>query len=238
MAAPAGTLQEGWRAVLARVYSRDVADVQADFTRFKIGEGGEDVAPNPIPPDAAFEDLLSEGDKLAGAGTATFTNASANVVGVGTSFLADVTVGNWIKPGPTYVAEGAEPYSSGDVGTEYDGWGQVQNVLDDNNIVLTGPYGGATTAVPREVRQADSPLYTFRKTLVAGDVLFVSAVPAIIEITAILLAGEGLLDQQGNAPKYYELGVFDSNNVMVAYMTFDMEEQTGVQFNHILELLF
>jgi hypothetical protein len=236
--ASAGTLQEGFEAVLARVYARDVADIQADFTRFKIGEGGEGVAPNPIPPDPTFEDILSEGAKLAGGGTATFTNGSPSVVGVGTSFLADVSPGDWIKPGPTYLVEGLKPYSSGDVGSEYDWWGQVQTVVNDLNITLMANYAGATTAVAREVRKASAPLFTFRKTLVAGDVLFTSAVPAITEITAVLLAGEGLLDQLGNAPKYYEVGIFDSNNVLVAYMTFTQEEQTGVQFNHVVEIIW
>lgn len=239
MAAPDGTIQQGWEAVLARVYARDVADTQAEFTRFKIGEGGYTGGPpEPIAPDPTFLDLQSEGAALAGGGTATFTNGSPNVVGVGTSFLADVNIGDWIKPGPTYLAEGLEPYSSGDVGSEYDWWGQVLNVVDNNNVVLTGPYGGATTAVPREVRQADEPLFTFRKNLLAGDVLFASAVPAITEITAVLLAGEALSDQQGNAPKFFELGIFDSNGVMVVYMTFPVEEQTGVQFNHLIELIF
>lgn len=235
MAVPDGTLQEGWEAVLARVYARDTADTKADITRFKIGEGAyTGLPPEPIPPDPTFLDLQSEGEELAGGGVADFTNGSPNVVGVGTSFLADVAPGQWIKPGPT---PSADPYSAGVPGSEIDGWGEVFDVLDDTHITLTGNYVGPTT-LGRAVRKADEPLFTFRKDLTAGDVLYTSAVPAIVEILAIVLASEALSDQQGNPPRFFELGVFDANGVMLAYMTFPMEEQTGIQFNHLIELIF
>lgn len=235
MAAPTGTVQQGWEAVLARVYARDVADTVADFTRFKIGEGAYvSGPPEPIPPDASFSDLQSEGSPLAGGGTANFNNASTGVTGIGTTFLADVTAGQWIKPGPTV---SASPFSAGVPGSEIDEWGQVQTVLSDTSIVLMSPYTGPTT-LGREVRKANEPLYTFRKDLLAGDVLFASSVPAITEILAVVLATEALSDQLGNAPRFFELGIFDSNGVMAVYMTFPMEEQTGVQFNHLIELVF
>ena len=231
------TVQEGWRTILARIFSLDVGDVHSDIGFFKIGEGGfVNVPPKqPIAPVGTRTDLESEGAPLAGGGTATFTNGTTAVVGVGTSFLADVAVGEWIKPGPTvsgFVSSAGVP------GSEVDEWGEVQSVTDNLNIVLTAVYAGATLG-GREVRKASEPLFTFRKTLTAGEVLFNSAVPAITEITAIVAAGEANADQLANPPEFFELGVFDANGVMICYVTFDQETKTGlVQLNHIVNLIF
>lgn len=239
MALVQAVVQEGWREILARVHSLDAPEAFAEIARFKLGEGGfVDIPPKePITPDPTFLDLQSEGAALPGGGTATFTNLNGAVVGVGTSFLADVSPGDWIKPGPEFLVEGLVPNSSGDVGTEVDDWAEVALVVDNLNITLVVPYIGAT--VTRVVRKASEPLFTFRKTLTVADVLFTSAVPAITEITAIALAGEGNLDQLGNNPIYFELGVFDQNNVMMIYMTFPLETKTpAIQLNHVLELVF
>ena len=231
------TVQEGWRTILARIFSLDVGDVHSDIGFFKIGEGGfVNVPPKqPIAPVGTRTDLESEGAPLAGGGTATFTNGTTAVVGVGTSFLADVAVGEWIKPGPTvsgFVSSAGVP------GSEVDEWGEVQSVTDNLNIVLTAVYAGATLG-GREVRKASEPLFTFRKTLTAGEVLFNCAVPAITEITAIVAAGEANADQLANPPEFFELGVFDANGVMICYVTFDQETKTGlVQLNHIVNLIF
>ena len=238
MATAQGTVQEGWETILARVYARDTADPKADITRFKIGEGQYDPGPpkEPLPPDPTFLDLVSEGAALAGGGTADFNNGSPSVVGTGTSFLADVSPGDWIRPGPTFTL--AKPNSAGDPGSEVDDWGEVLTVVDDTHITLTVAYAGPTT-LGREVRRADEPLFTFRKDLTVSDVLFSSAVPAITEVLANVLGGEANLDQLGNAPQFFELGVFDANGVMLLYMTFPMEEKVlAVQLNHILELIW
>ncbi len=234
-----GIIPNTWRTVLARVFARDVADTQAEITRFKIGEGGFlDVPPKqPVTPLATDTDLDSEGAALAGGGTATFTNASAIVVGVGTTFLADVAVGDWIKPGPLFTL-GATG-SAGDPGSEYDVWGEVLTVDNDLQITLTAVYAGATTAVARRVHKADEPLFTFRKTLLAADVTLFSAVPAITEIDAIVLAAEANADQLLNAPEFFELGLYDANGVLVAYVTFDLETKTvAVQLNHVIQIVF
>lgn len=239
-------VQEGWREVQARLYALDISQTVAEPTTFKVGEGGFiDVPPKePDTPDATREDLFSEGTLLAGGGTATFTNASVNVTGVGTSFLADISPGEWIKPGPTFGVlfgmEGANARSAGDVGSEYDDWGEVQSISDDFNLVLSAPYAGASTgANPRGVYKAPDPWFTFRKVFSPGDVVFSSGVPAITEFTAILLAGEANLTQLGVAPEFFELAAFDANNVMMYHMTFPLESKTAViQLNHIIELIF
>ncbi len=234
-----GIIPNVWRTVLARVFARDVADAQSELVRFKIGEGGFlDVPPKqPVTPLATRSDLESEGTALAGGGTAIFTNGSAIVTGTGTTFLADVAVGQWIKPGPLFTL-GASG-SAGDPGTEYDVWGQVLTVDTNLQITLSAVYAGATTGVARQVRKAAEPLFTFRKTLLAADVTLFSSLPAITEIDAIVLAAEANADQLLNAPEFFELGIYDSNGVMIAYITFDLETKTaGVQLNHIIQIVF
>jgi hypothetical protein len=231
-------VSNGWREILARVYARDVAQAQAEIVRFKIGEGGSSGG-TPITPDPTYTDVESEGAPLAGGGTATFTNGSTAVVGVGTSFLADVSPGDWIKPGPTFTGVGATPQSAGDPGSEYDEWGQVQSVTDNLNIVLNANYTGVTTSPAREVRKASAPLFTFRKTLAGGDVLYSSGLPAITEVTSTVAAGEANQDQLLNNPIFFELALFDSNGVMVCYCTFDAQTKvSGVQLVTILDLTF
>jgi len=236
--AVSAVVSNGWREILARVFARDISQSLAEIARFKIGEGGSSGG-SPITPDATYTDLESEGAPLASGGTATFTNGSTAVVGVGTSFLADVSPGDWIKPGPTFVGGGATPQSAGDPGTEYDEWAQVQSVTDNLNIVLTAVYTGVTTPSGRQVRKASEPFLTFRKDLVAGDVVYSGGLPAITEITSTVAAAEANQDQLLNSPIFYELALFDSNGVMVCYCTFDAQTKVaGVQLVTILDLTF
>ena len=233
--AAAAVVTEVWRTVLARVVSLDLADTHSELALFKIGEGGGSGG-LPVAPDPTRTDLEGEGEPLAGGGTATFTNGGAIVTGVGTSFLADVSPGEWIKPGPDF--GGATFGSAGVPGSEIDTWGQVLSVDNDTQITLNAVYAGATQA-GREVRKAAEPFFVFRKALTAGDVLFNSAVPAITEITTITLGAEANADQLGGSPAFFEVGLFDSNGVMVVYMTMDQQTKTGgVQLNNIIDMVF
>jgi hypothetical protein len=214
-----------------------VSDVHQEIVRFKIGEGGSSGG-LPITPDPTFRDIQGEGTALAGGGTCEFTNGSAIVAGSGTSFLADVAANEWIKPGPT---PSSNPESAGTPGSEEDIWGKVQSVDSDIQITLSTNYVGTTHlfAESRPCHKSTAPLFTFRKTLGASDVLFDSAVPAITEITSIVAAGEANLDQLGGNPVFYEVGIFDALGVMVVYMTFDAQTKTGaIQLNHIVDLIF
>jgi hypothetical protein len=241
--AASASVQRNYRTILARLFSRDLApaEVLASVAVFKIGEGGH-IAGVPKTPDVTLIDLESEGEVKTG--LATFTNLSTAVVGDGScTFIADFAVNDWIKPGArTTGAPAASAYAPGYPGTEYDEWGQVQSITDNNNLVLTAPYAGATTPQarrPKKATAAQGPLYTFRKALGSADVAFFSAVPAIVEVTATVGGAEGNLDQLGNPANYYELGLFDSNGVMVAYMTFDLQAKVvGVQLVNIMDLVY
>lgn len=228
------TIQDNWRTVLSRVFARDVADTHAEITYFKVGEGGfVDLPPKePVAPDASRVDLESEGEDLPGGGTGTFTNGSALVSGVGTTFLADLAPGDWIKPGPTPSAASG---SAGVIGSEVDEWGQILTVDGDLQVTLTAPYTGSTLA-GRSVRLSSEPLFTYRNTIDAGNVVFIA--PNTTEVTTITGAGDANSDQLGNNPEFFELGLFDSNGVMVAYVTYDAQTKiNGVQLNHIVQIL-
>lgn len=64
--------------------------------------------------------------------------------------------------------------------------------------------------------------YRFEKNFSQADVVFLS--PSTIQFRCRLVATEANDDGAGNFPGFFEIGVFDTNGVMVAYGTFD--EQT------------
>jgi len=236
--AVSGVVQNNWRTILARVYAQDVTQVQREINRFKIGEGGESGG-SPITPDATFSDIQGEGAPLASGGTVQFTNGSAFVDGSGTDFVSDLSVGEWIKPGPQ---ASSNPYSAGVPGTEYDWWGEVKTIHAASGVgavELQSAYGGVTNPAGRPGHKAASPLFVFRKALGAGEVLFNSVLPAITEITATVGATEANATQLSVSPEFYEIGFFDEDGVMVGYMTFDMQQKiSGVQLVTIGDLTF
>lgn len=210
-----------WRAIAARAYSQDVVETFREIVSFKIGEGGYDPASwphTPIAPDPTRLDVAGEGEALAGGGTCEFRNGNATVLGAGTTFLADVTAGQWVKPG---ALPHVNPYSAGTPGSEEDAWGQVLHVVDDTTLTLTAVYAGADHlfAEARACHVASEPLFVFRKALLAADVTF--SAPASVRIDYELLAGEGNADQLGLSPQYFELAAFDSDGCMVVYATLD-----------------
>ena len=241
--AASASVQNNWRTMLARQFSRDLAgvwDTHREIVRFKIGEGGGSGG-SPITPDPTYIDLESEGE--AKTGVCGFTNGSTAVVGVGTSFDTEFAVGDWIKPGArTTGAPTASPYSPGYPGTEYDEWGQVVAPITATSITLASPYTGVTTPenrVPKKATAAQGPLFTFRKSLATGDVILFSENPAITEVTTLVAGAEANADQLLNPPDFYEIGGFDEDGVMVFYCTFDVQTKVvGVQLVSIVQLVF
>jgi len=170
------SVQDNWRTMLARTFARDLAgvwDTHKNIIFFKIGEGGGSGG-TPITPDSAFIDILGEGE--AKTGLASFSNGVAVVNGVGTSFDTEFAINDWIKPGArTTGAPLVSPYSPGYPGTEYDEWAQISGIPSATVINLTAPYAGVSTPenrVPKKATAAQGPLFTFRKFLVNGDVIF------------------------------------------------------------------
>ena len=64
----------------------------------------------------------------------------------------------------------------------------------------------------------------FQKNLVAADFLFLN--PSTMQVRCRLEVGEGNDDGAGNAPRYYELGLFDDYDNMIAYTTFGEMSKT------------
>lgn len=224
--ADAYVFTDNFHTVVGRMYSRDVVEAQREFVLFKIGEGGYEGAPHvPKTPLPTRTDIEGEGEPLAGGGVCEFTNGSAVVTGVGTAFLADVSPGEWIKPGPT---PHANPYSAGTPGSEEDAWGQVLAVVDDTTITLSAVYAGATHLIAegRACYLASEPLFVFRKALGAGDVIWNLATGPTVTMLVDLL--EANADQLLLSPEFFEVGIFDSDGVMVAYGTLDERLKTAI----------
>lgn len=210
---------DGYHSLVSRVYSRDVVEVQVEITSYKIGEGGFQVvgpAREPVTPDPTLTDLASEGAVLSG--QCNFSFGSATVTGVGTAFLAEVSPGDFIKPAGTDI------------------WGEVLAVPGNTTITLTAVFGGIT-ALLAEGRVAEEPWFTFRKAILAAEVVWIA--PNVARITASVLAGEANDDGLGNPPDFFELGLFDANDVMVVYMTMPLETKVpGVVLGHIIDITF
>lgn len=64
----------------------------------------------------------------------------------------------------------------------------------------------------------------FKKSFSASDV---SASANILTIICLLSSSEGNNDGQGNSPSYYEVGVFDEDDDMIAYSTFNEDVKTS-----------
>lgn len=71
--------------------------------------------------------------------------------------------------------------------------------------------------------------YFLQKTLVANDFTFIE--PSIMQVRCRVEPTEGNDDGNGNAPRFFEIGLFDADDNMLVYTTFP--EQTK-QANKIL----
>lgn len=68
----------------------------------------------------------------------------------------------------------------------------------------------------------DPALFAYRKDLTVSDISFIS--PSIIQLRCQLLPTEANDNGSGENPKFFEIGIFDLNDKMIGYATFD--EQT------------
>jgi hypothetical protein len=79
--------------------------------------------------------------------------------------------------------------------------------------------------------------YYFEKAFSPGDVVAES--PGICACTCFLDFGEANDDGFANDPEFWEIGVYDSDDVLLAYCTFQMEtKNAGKQLEHVVRISF
>lgn len=79
--------------------------------------------------------------------------------------------------------------------------------------------------------------YFFQKSLVGADLVYVA--PNRLEVRCAVDTGEANDDGHGNPPEFFELGVFDADDNMLAYSTFPVEIKTASKsLLHIIHVDF
>jgi len=216
MAAIDAVITDTGRNQLAQHLVLDVAQVQFSF--FKIGEGGfveAGAVKTPKVPSATLTRLEADGTVLTG--TLTFSNGSPNVSGSGSSFLSEIQIGEFVRLDADLV------------------WAQVSNIVDDNNLILTGGYTGVGGAGPGST--IGDALFVFQKTFVGTDLTFEG--DGLCTAVAFLDFSEANDDGFGSNPEFFEVGFFDTASNMIAYGTFPGETKTiDIQFNKIGRVAF
>lgn len=107
-----------------------------------------------------------------------------------------------------------------------------------------------------DIQSVASGVFWYRKTYVPSDILFISAATMQFKCFLDLADANGnpldepdtLTNQDGpknssslggNAPVFFELGIFDAQNVMVAYGTFPGEAKLSTKtLNHLVNINF
>jgi hypothetical protein len=112
------------------------------------------------------------------------------------------------------------------------------------------------SAVLTDIQAVTSGIFWYRKSFSAGNILFIS--PSTIQFQAFLdLAyanGNSSLEPDtataidgpknssslsGSAPEFFEIGIFDAQNNMVAYGTFPQEVKLNTKtLNHLISINF
>ncbi len=104
-----------------------------------------------------------------------------------------------------------------------------------------------------DIQSVGAEGFYYRKTFIASDILFVA--PATIQFRCFLDLEDGngteadtAVDADGpkatstlagSAPVYYELGIFDDQDVMIAYGTFPGETKLNTKtLNHLVNINF
>lgn len=88
--------------------------------------------------------------------------------------------------------------------------------------------------------ESDAGLYTFQKELVAADLTYevCDGIPYAV-IRSFLDFGEANDDGSGGTPEFFEIGVFDEQDVLLFYATIPGETKTGAKtLNHFLYVNF
>ena len=114
----------------------------------------------------------------------------------------------------------------------------------------------APSAAFTDVQSITSGVFWYRKTFQSADILFISTATIQFRCFLDLLEANGVVGSEpdtgasidgpknssslgGNAPVFYELGIFDPQDVMVAYGTFPGEAKLATKtLNHLVNINF
>lgn len=104
-----------------------------------------------------------------------------------------------------------------------------------------------------DIQSVTSGVFWFRRTFSAANILFISAATIQFQCFLDLTDANGDVSDTGssvdgpkntsslagNPPVFYELGIFDAQNVMVAYGTFPGETKLNTKtLNHLVNINF
>jgi len=123
--------------------------------------------------------------------------------------------------------------------------GFENNVGAGNSLVVEYKYANipkAPNASKTELEsEGDSSLYTFEKDLVETDFSVRGPGFATLRVNLHLTQPEGIDDGfagYGGTPFYFEGGIYDSDDVLLLYFTFDKEKKLGsTEITHTVDLL-
>jgi len=107
------------------------------------------------------------------------------------------------------------------------------NVGAGHSIVVEYRYANIPIAPVDSKTQLDSQgvsdLFTFEKEFVSGDFTFRGVGFGTERVTCHLTSSEGIDDGDlyGGTPYYFEGGIFDEDDVLLCYFTFDKERKRG-----------
>lgn len=104
-------------------------------------------------------------------------------------------------------------------------------VLTINRIHAEYKFDGAAKAPSAALTdlesEGDPNLYTFTKEFASGDITFIEAGRGRINCLVFLDLWEGIDDGTGNTPYFFEGGLFNSGDELIAYFTFSKLKKTG-----------
>jgi hypothetical protein len=110
---------------------------------------------------------------------------------------------------------------------------------------ILGPGGSKQPKTPdpslTDLESASNPtLFTFQKDFVAGDLsVVIDSSIYYANVRAFLDYSEANDDGFGNYPEFFEIGLFDANDVMLVYATIPGETKNSSKtLNHYLNINF
>lgn len=142
-----------------------------------------------------------------------------------TQYLADDGVGNLVDEAPGGTGTGTIDYTTGDIVATFEA-----AVETDFPVRATYRYYRQAKQPARgqvDLEAVDESLFSIQKSLELTDMVFQGTGTGRVRITCTLDADEGNDDGSGEAPVYYEGGLYTSNDVLVMYLTWPGAKKTS-----------